>query len=80
MHTYTPATSILNGPIKKSLSVLGIVIKTFSHARVKGQTGLNGFTFGTFIGRFSSDGAESMAVKELMAVCCNKVVVSFLVN
>ena len=29
------------------------------------QTSLNGFKFGTFIGRFSSDGAEIMAVKGL---------------
>jgi len=32
----------------------------------KGQNSPNGFEFGTFTGRFPSDGAASMAVKRLI--------------
>ena len=31
----------------------------------RGKKGLNGFIFATFVGRFPSDGATSMAVKGL---------------
>ena len=33
----------------------------------KGQKSLNDFKFGTFIGRFSSDGAANMAAKVLIS-------------
>ena len=40
-------------------------MEVLSCAQTKGGTGLNGFNFGTFIGRFPNDGAASMAVKGL---------------
>ena len=67
MHTYMPADSIFHGPITSILSVLCILIEIFSPAHAKGGKKLNGFKFGTFIGRFPSGGAASMAVKGLIA-------------
>jgi len=38
---------------------------------VKREKSLNGFKVGTCIGRFSSDGAASAAVKGLKCCCCS---------
>ena len=40
-------------------------MEMLSGAHAKGAKTLNGFKFGTFIGRFPSDSAASMAVKGL---------------
>ena len=61
----TPANSIFDGPITNLLSILYIFIESLSRAHAKPPKGLNGFKFGTFIGHFSSDQAESTAVKVL---------------
>ena len=45
----------------------------------RGQKSLNGFKFGTFIGRFPNDGVSSMAVKMLKLerkACSEKVSVT----
>ena len=65
MHTYTPENSISDGPVTNQPSVLCILIETISRAHAKGEKSLNGFRFGTLVGRFLSDGAGSMAVKGL---------------
>ena len=65
MHTYTPEKSISDGPVTNQLSVLCILIETISRAHAKVRKSFNGFRFGTLVGRFPSDGAASMAVKEL---------------
>ena len=57
VHTYMPADSIFHGPVTNILSVLCILIELFSRARAKGGKKLNDFKFGSFIGRFPSDGA-----------------------
>jgi len=41
------------------------LIEILSGTHAKGAKSLNDFEFGTCIGRFPSDGAESMAVKGL---------------
>ena len=65
MRIYTPANSIFDGPITNLPSVLCILIKVLSCAHAKGEKGFNDFEFGTFMGRFQSVGAASMAVKGL---------------
>ena len=67
MHTYTPANSIVDGLITNLLSIPYILIEVLSRARAKGRKGLINFKFGTFIDRFPSDGAASMAVRGLMS-------------
>ena len=62
---YTPVNSIFDGPTATLLSILYILIDILSCTPPKGKKGLSDFTFGTFIGRFQSDGAASMAVKGL---------------
>ena len=62
---YTPPNCILDGPRINLLSLLSILVEIFSHAHGKEQKGLNGFKFGTFIGRFQSDSVASKAVKRL---------------
>ena len=57
MHTYTPANSISDGPITNLLSVLCSLIDILSRVLCE--------TVGTSIDYFSSDRAESMAVKGL---------------
>ena len=47
------------------LSILSFLIEIFSRAHAKGKKILDDFKFGIVIGRFPSDGAESMAVKGL---------------
>ena len=59
MHTYTPPNSIFDGPITNLLSVLCILIEILPRAHAKGGKKLNDFKFGTFIGRFPSDGVTS---------------------
>ena len=67
MHTYMPADSIFDGPVTNLLSILCIFIELFSRGQAQGaKKGLNDFKFGTFIGRFQSNGAASMAVKGLI--------------
>ena len=60
-----PANSIFDGPIINLLSILCILIQILLCAHAKGGKGLNDFKFGTFVDRFQSDGAASMAVKGL---------------
>ena len=45
--------------------MLWILIEILSRDYVKGGKGRNDFKFGTFVGRFSSDGAANLAVKGL---------------
>ena len=66
MHTCTPANSISDGPITNLLSILCVLIEVLSRAHAAEEISLNDFKFATFIGRFPSDGAASMAVKGLM--------------
>ena len=66
MLTYTPANRILYGPIRNLLSILCILIEVLLRAHPKmGRGSLNNLKFGTFIGRFLSNDATSMAVKGL---------------
>ena len=68
MYTDTPANSTFDGPITILLSVLCILIEVLSRADAKRGERLNKLMiskFGTSIGRFSSDGAASTAVKGL---------------
>ena len=67
MLTYTPANSIFDGPITNLLSAPYILIEVLSRAHAKGRKGLINFKFDTFIDRFPSDGAASVAVKGLMS-------------
>ena len=57
MHTYTPANTCFDGPFTNLLAIPCILIELFSRARAKGGKKLNDFKFGSFIGRFPSDGA-----------------------
>ena len=68
MHSYTPAKSILDGPITNLLSILCILTEILSLTHAKGgkKRGHNDFKFGTLIGRFLSDGAASIAAKGLI--------------
>ena len=68
MHTYTPVNITVDGPIRKNnpLSTLCFLIEIFPRAHAKGKKRLNYLKFGTFIGRFPSDGMASMAVKVLI--------------
>ena len=65
MHTYTPADSISDGPVTNLFSILYILVEVLSRAHVKSGKTLNDYKFGTSIGRFSSAGAASTAVKGL---------------
>ena len=65
MHTYTPANSMLDGPVTNPLSVLCIFIEFPSRAYAKGWKSQNDFKFGTSVGCFPSDRAASTAVKGL---------------
>ena len=65
MHTYTAENSIFDSPVTNLLSVIRILIEIISRAHAKGGESLRGFKFGTFVGRFLSDGAASMAVEGL---------------
>ena len=64
------------GPITNLLSVLCVLIEILSCAHTKGgKKGHSDLKFGTFIGRFQSDGAASMEVKGLKTanqLCRNK--------
>ena len=65
---------IPDGPVTDLFSVLCILIKILSHTNEKGggKKSLNGFKFGTFIGRFPSDVVASMAVKGLITSSLSK--------
>ena len=68
MHTHIHACKQhinFDGPVTTLLSVLYILVEVFSRAHAKTGKSLNHFKFGTSVGRFSSDGAASMAVKGL---------------
>ena len=67
VHICTLANSIFDVLITNLLPVLWILIEILSPDHVKWGQGLNDFKFGTFLGRFWSDGAASMAVKGLRA-------------
>ena len=70
MHTYRPGNSIFDGPITSLPSVSCILKEIISRAHAKGGRSVSGFKFGTFVCRFPSDGAASMAEKEL--ILCGK--------
>ena len=55
-----------DSPVTNLLSILCILIDISSRAHAKGKKDLNVFKFGTFVGRFPSDGETSMAVKGLI--------------
>ena len=61
MHTYLPANIIIDGPITSLLSILCFLIEICP--RADDTKGVNDFKFGTFIGRFPSDGMANTAVK-----------------
>ena len=65
MFTYTPANSIFDGPLTNLLSTLRVLTEVLLRVQTKGKRGLNNFKFGTFSGRFPSDGDANMAVKGL---------------
>ena len=65
MRTYIPADSIFDGPITNLFLTLYILTEIVSPFQREKKKTLNYFKFGTFTGRFSSDGAGSMAVKGL---------------
>ena len=65
MHAYTPANNIFDGPLANLFSVLCVLVDILSSALAKRGKSLNGFKFGTPVGRFSSDGAASRAVNGL---------------
>ena len=67
MHTYVPADSLFDDPIKNLLSTLCSLTEILSSAHAKGGKSRNDFKLGTFTSRVPSDGAASMAVKELRA-------------
>ena len=60
-----PGDSKFDNPTTNPLSILNILIEIFSRADAKWGKSLNDYKFGTFIGRFPYDGAESMAMKGL---------------
>ena len=64
MLTYTLVNSTFDGPITSLISILRILIEILSPAHAK-RGSFSDFKFGTFVGRFSSDGVASMAVKGL---------------
>ena len=67
VRAYMPTESIFDGPITNLLSVLSSLIEIlFMYSREGVKKSYNVFKFGTFIGRFPSDSAASMAVKGLM--------------
>ena len=71
MYAYMPADNIFDGPITNLLSILNILIEILSCTHAKRSKSFNVFLFcffkfGTFIGRFPSDGAACMAVKGLI--------------
>ena len=56
----------LTSSLPQAVKFPGIFIEIFSHAHAKGVIkSLNDFKFDAFVGRFQSDGVESMAVKGL---------------
>ena len=69
MHTYTPADSIFDGPATYVLSVLHFDRNPVTCSCDGEKKDHNDFKLGTFIGRFQSDGAASMAAKGLMLHC-----------
>ena len=69
MHTYTPANSMFDGPIRNLFSILCILVEVLSRAHAKRVKSFNDFKFGASVGRFSSGVAASRAVKGLMATC-----------
>ena len=69
VHTCTPADSIFDDHITNILSTLWNLIEIIlSPAHAKGEKSLNNFKFGTFTGRFPSDGVASMAAKGLISL------------
>ena len=65
MNTYTTINSVFDGPITNVLPTLCILIELLSRTHTYGAKKPYWFQFGTFIGRFLSDGASSLAVKGL---------------
>ena len=61
---------MFDGPVTNLLSILCLLTEVLSRANAKGGKGLNGFKFGTFTGRFQSDGAASMVEKRLISILC----------
>ena len=66
MHmTYTSPNSVFDGHNKSTLNTMHFDRNPFHVLMRRGQQSLNGLKFGTFTGRFPSDGVASVAVKEL---------------
>ena len=65
MVTYMRANSIFDGSITNLISIPCSSIEVLSRAYAKGRKGLINYKFDTFIDRFPSDSAASMAVKGL---------------
>ena len=65
MHTYTPPDSIFECPVTNLFLIQCSLIEVISCAHAKGEKGFNDYKFDTFMGRFQSVGAASMAVKGL---------------
>ena len=66
MHmTYTSPNSVSDGHNKSTLNTMHFDRNPFHVLMRQGQKSLNGLKFGTFTGRFLSDGVASVAVKEL---------------
>ena len=63
-----PANNIFDGPITNLLSILCILVEVLSRAHANRGKSLNDFKFGTSIGHFPSDGAESTAVTGLCLI------------
>ena len=47
------------------MRIISVLMRIISRADAKGGKSLTGFKSGTFVGRFPSDGAGSIAVKGL---------------
>ena len=73
-HRHTPPNSVFDGPVTNLLIIVCILTEILSSAHAKGaqkkreKRSLNAFKFGTFVGRFPSDGVASRAVKGLRAL------------
>ena len=69
MHTYTLRSSIFDGPTTNLPSTLCILIEFLSCVELceggEEEKSINNLKMDTFIGRFKSDSAASMAVKGL---------------
>ena len=59
---------LVDGALTNLFSVLCVLTEVLSQVHAKGEKAFNNFRFGTFSGRFPSDGAASRAVKGLKCI------------